>query len=321
MNRACLALVCVALAAAPAAAGSVTVVTTGDAELQATVAKVLEGWLRGHGHTVAPSLPVDAASTLQNCMAMDDQGCARGVVDAQAKGDSVLYVQAIKSRANNAIVFNIYWFPKGKEPVGMRRACEECSADLMKSSVDEMLGMVVGAAKLERGRLALHSKPEGMTVLLDNETIGVTPLEREVPAGQHTIVLMHRGQRVGERTLKLHPDVTAEITIPVTLPTETAQPGPRGEGSSPMLGGIVIGLGAATLAAGVALYLTSEEDDGTKLYYRDTKTLGIGVAAGGAVIAGLGVWLYVRARGSADESGPTVSVTPNQGVLGWSRAF
>jgi hypothetical protein len=205
----------------------------------------------------------------------------------------------------------------------MRRACEECNPDLMRSTIEEMLGMILGASKLERGRLALHSKPEGMTVLLDNETIGVTPLEREVPAGQHTIVLMHRGQRVGERTLKVHPEVTAEITIPVTVPVDTAGGGEsRRSGTSPLVGGLVMGLGGAALAAGIALYVTSEEDDGSKLYYRDTRPLGIGVAAGGAAIAGLGVWLWLRARGAdAETSTPTVAVSADAGVIGWSCAF
>lgn len=315
------ALLVLAIAVVPARASSVSVVTTGDAELQAIVAKHLEAWLRGHGHTVAPSLSAEATSTLLNCMVMDDQGCARGVVDAQAKAESVLYVQALASRTNNATVFNVFWFPKGKEPIGMRRACEECNADLMASSLAEMLGMILGASKLERGRLALRSRPEGMTVLLDNETIGVTPLEREVPAGEHTIVLMHRGQRVGERTLMVHADVTADILIPVTLPAESVTT--TREGRSPLLGGLVMGLGGAALVAGVALYVTSEEDDGTKLFYRDTKPLGIGLAAGGAVVAGLGVWLWLRARGSDEEpaSSPTVTITRDTGVIGWSRAF
>lgn len=288
MRVATLVLAASALASR-ADAGTVTVVATGDADLQATVATSVEAWLRGHGHTVAAPLAPEATSTLLNCMVMDDQGCARGVIDAQAKGDAVLYVQAIRSRATNATVLNVYWFTRGKEPIGMRRACEECSADLMKSTLGEMFQTIVGASSLARGRISLHSRPEGMTVLLDNETIGVTPLEREVPAGQHTIVLMHRGQRVGERTLKVGADVTAEITIPVTL--EAPDEGPEVR-RSPLVPGLVVGLGVAALATGIALYVTSEEDTGAKLYYRDTKTLGIGVAAGGVAVAGLGVWLW-----------------------------
>jgi PEGA domain len=313
-----LTCLCLLVVAGSAGASTVSVVATGDADLQAVVAKQAEAWLRGHGHTLGASLSSEATSTLLNCMVMDDQGCARGIVDTHAAGDAVLFAQAIRSRANNATVLNVYWFPKGKEPIGMRRACEECSVDLMRSTLDEIFGVVLGASKLARGRLALHSTPEGMTVLLDNETIGVTPLEREVPAGQHTIVLMHRGQRVGERTLKVQADVTAEINIPVTVPSDSDD-GEDG-GKSPIVGGLVLGIGAAALVAGVVLYVTSEEDDGSKLFYRDTKPLGIGFAAGGAVVAGLGVWLWVRASGSK-ESAPVVTIGPEQGVIGWSRAF
>jgi hypothetical protein len=253
-------------------------------------------------------------------MVMDDQGCARGVVEARATGDAVLYVQAMKSRTSNATVLIVYWFLKDKDPIGMRRSCEECTPDLMKSTLDEMLGMVLGVSGAARGRLAVSSDPAGLTVLLDNENIGVTPLERELAAGPHKVVLMHRGQQVGEKQVKITADVTAEIKIPVELPAETTTTVRHGR--SPLLGGLVMGLGGAALAAGIALYLTSEEDTGEKLYYRDTKALGIGLTAGGAVVAGLGVWLWLRARGSDETtSAPVVSITHNGGMLGWTRAF
>lgn len=319
MTIARLVVLCLVLAAAPAYASSVTVVATGDADLQATLSQHVEGWLRKHGHGVADPLAPDAVSTLLNCMVMDDQGCARGVVEAQAKGEAVLFAQAMKSRASDSTVLVVYWFMKGKEPIGMRRACDECTPDLMRSTVEEMLGIVLGASKLERGRLALSSKPAGLTVLLDNENVGVTPLEREVPAGSHTIVLMHRGRRVGEKTVKVTADVTAEINIPVTLPADDD----RGSSDrrSPLVGGLVMGLGGAALAAGVALYLTSETDTGEKLYYRDTRPLGIGFMAGGAVVTGIGVWLWLRARGGTEDSAPVVSFTGDAGVMGWTCAF
>ncbi len=313
-------VLCVLLAARLAHANTVNVVATGDADLQADLSRTLESWLRGHGHTVGAPLAPDVVSTLLNCMVMDDQGCARGVVEARATGDAVLFAQAMKSRTSNATVLIVYWFIKGKEPVGMRRACEECSADLLKSTADEMLGMVLGVTSAARGRLAVSSDPSGLTVLLDNENIGVTPLEREVAAGPHKLVLMHRGQRVGEKQVKITSDVTAEIKIPVVLPPEPSTT--VRQGRSPLLGGLVMGLGGAALAAGIALYVTSEEDTGEKLYYRDTKPLGIGLAAGGAVVAGLGVWLWLRARGGDETtSAPVVSIHHGGGMLGWARAF
>lgn len=321
MNAVRVLVVCMLLGARLAGASTVNVVATGDAELQANLSRTLESWLRGHGHTVGAPLAPDVVSTLLNCMVMDDQGCARGVVEARASGDAVLFAQAMKSRTSNATVLNVFWFIKGKEPVGMRRACEECTPDLMDSMVDEMLGMVLGVTTAARGRLSVSSEPSGLTVLLDNENVGVTPLEREVAAGQHKVVLMHRGQQVGEKQVKITADVTAEIKIPVVLPRETSAPVRHGK--SPLLGGLVMGLGGAALAAGIALYVTSEEDTGEKLYYRDTKPLGIGLTAGGAVVAGLGVWLWLRARGGDEEatSAPVVSVTRTGGMLGWARAF
>jgi hypothetical protein len=307
-----LLVLAIAIATTPAHAGSVGIVVTGDVELQPVLTKQLEGWLRGHGHGVGPALSPEATNTLLNCMLIDDQGCARGVVEAQAKTDSVLTAHASKSRTSKATLVSINWLQKGKEPVGMRRACEDCTNDLMKSTVEEMLAVVVTASQVARGRLELHSKPAGMTVLLDNENIGVTPLEREVPAGEHTIVLMHRGRKVGERKLKIHAEVTAEINIPVTIPKDEPT-------RSRVVPGLVLGTGGVALTAGVLLFVTSEIDDGTKPTYRDTKPLGIGVAAGGAVLVGIGAWLWLR--GGPKESTPIVAIDRAGGMVGWARAF
>lgn len=274
----------VLLLATPATAGTVGIVVAGDHDLQAPLNKQMDAWLRGHGHTVGDALDGDGITSLLNCLLIDDQGCAQGVVAARSKTDAVVYGEVRKSRTTKATVITLYWITKDKEPVGMRRACEECNVDLMRSTVEEMLTLVTALGTLERGRVIIHSKPEGMTVLLDNENIGVTPLERELPVGEHHVVLMHRGQRVGERKLKVQPELAAEITIPVTMPVEDDQPETR----SRVLPGLALGIGGAALAAGAILYLTSEVDDGSKPRYRDTKPLGIGVAAGGAVLVGIG---------------------------------
>jgi len=312
-----LALLLVLLTAAPARAGTVGIVVTGDENLQPLLSKQFDGWLRSHGHTVGEPFPADAVNALLNCMLIDDQGCAQGVVAAQSKTDVVLYGQAVKSRTSKATVITVYWLYKDKEPIGMRRACEECSDDLMRSIVDEMLGLVANVSSEERGRIAIHSKPEGMTVLLDNENIGVTPIEREMPVGNHHIVLVHRGQRVGERALKVQPDVTAEITIPVTMPKDTPETG--GEEASKVVPGLVLGLGGAAIATGAVLYFTSEVDDGSKPMYRDTKPLGLGVAAGGVVLASLGAYLWLRS--GPTDSTPVATIDRHGGIIGWARAF
>ena len=224
-----LALVLSMLVATPATAGTVGIVVTGDQDLQPVLSRQMDSWLRAHGHTVADPLPADGVTSLMNCLLIDDQGCAQGVVAARAKTDVVVYGEARKSRTTKATVLILYWISKDKEPVGMRRACEECNPDFMRSIVEEVLGLI---GTFERGRVTIHSKPEGMTVLVDNENVGITPLERELPVGQHRIVLMHGGAPVGEKTVKIQPELAAEITIPVTLPVERVEPEQRSRADS-----------------------------------------------------------------------------------------
>jgi hypothetical protein len=313
-----LTIVLLALALASRAhAGSVGVVVTGDSELQASLTRNLEQWLRSHGHTVGEALPTDATSSLLNCMVIDDEACARGIVDTRAKSDSVVFAEIRKprTRASNATTLIVYWLVKGKEPVGMRRACEDCNEDLLVSTLGEVLDTVVGASELARGRLLLASKPAGLTVILDNENIGITPVEREIPAGHHSIVLMSRGRKVGERMLKIQPEVTAEITMTATMPP----PDDRTPHRSRVLPGVLLAGGATAVAAGVILYLTSDTDDGSKFEYYDNRPVGIGVAAGGVALAAVGTFLWFR-TGNTD-SAPVVALDHHGGIVGWSRAF
>ena len=279
-----LALVLLIGVATPATAGTVGIVVSGDPDLQPVLSQQMDTWLRSHGHTVADALPADGVTSLMNCLLIDDQGCAQGVVAARSKTDVVVYGEARKSRTTSSTVLMLYWISKDKEPVGMRRACEDCNPDVMRSVVEEVLGLI---GTFERGRVAIHSRPPGMTVLVDNENVGVTPIERELPVGQHHIVLMHAGQQVGEKTVKVQPDLAAEIMIPVKLPADASAVDPERHRSK-VVPGIALGIGGAAIAAGAILYLTSEVDDGSKPRYRDTKPLGIGVAAGGAVLVGIG---------------------------------
>jgi len=295
-------------------AGTVGVVVTGDSELQSGLARQLEGWLKSHGHTVGEALPADARSSLLNCMVIDDEACARGIVDSRAKSESVVFaeIRRPRTRSSNATTLIILWLVKGKEPVGMRRACEDCNPDLLDSTLDEVLTTVVGASELARGRLELHSKPEGVTVMLDNQNVGITPLERDIAAGSHTIVLMARGRKVGERKLKIQAEMTAEITMPVVIPPDDGRP-------SKVLPGVILAVGGIAIATGAVLYFTSEVDDGMKPTYRDSKPPALGIAAGGVALAAIGTYLWFR-TGSSD-SAPVAAIDQHGGYIGWARAF
>ncbi len=130
-----LALVCSVRAAG---AGTVGVVAFGDEKLRPEVSSRFEKWLRKHGHDVEPApLSDDATSTLANCFTIDDLVCARGVFDARAKTDMLVYVGIDVAGKN--VTFNVYWFHKGKEAVGERRVCEKCEGTAWHGLTDKML--------------------------------------------------------------------------------------------------------------------------------------------------------------------------------------
>jgi hypothetical protein len=92
----------------------------------------------------------------------------------------------------------------------------------------------------------------------------------------------------------------------------------------------LVGVGAASVVAGSALYLTDEDPDPSpdkwqRKRVRDTATLGLVVGAAGAAIVGAGLW---RLHGEANRrspsptaSGPAVSVDAAGALVTWTGSF
>lgn len=81
---------------------------------------------------------------------------------------------------------------------------------------------------------------------------------------------------------------------------------------------VVIGAGIATIATGGYLLAIDEDDDGSKFQYRDTGTAGVAVMAGGAIVVGLGAWLWTR---GGDLPAPVVSVRAGGALIGLAGHF
>jgi len=310
------------LANAPSSsAGTVGVVVTGEAALQPSLVAELEGWLRSHGHQVmALALDPPATTRLVDCFTVDDTSCARKVVEAKSRTDSVVFARA--THEGKTISLTIYWIVKGRPPAGGRRGCEECAEDALRGAADELMASLAPAATVSTGRLNLHSTPEGMIVMLDGQKIGVTPIERDIAAGEHSVVLVDGGTRVGERQVKLDAGATVDITMPVVYPRDDNRyrPPPSGPSHLPSIlcwagGGVLLG------AAGYMFYLGQQggpnhpED---RYEYPYSNATGFGLAGAGATAIGVGVWLWVR---GSQESAPLATLTPGGGYIGWQGRF
>ncbi len=300
-----------------AAAGTVGVIVTGEAALQPPLVAHLESWLRSHGHeVVALSLDPAATGRLVDCFTMDDSACARKVVETSARSESVVYARAV--REGPTINLTVHWVVKNKPPVGGRRGCEQCTTDALRGAADALMESLGPATAVLTGRLKLSSQPEGMIVMLDGMKVGVTPLDRDIAAGPHSIVLVSGGTKVGDRIIEIEAGSELEVTIPVVYPRDTPPPPPPvGPSRVPPVLCWVGGAGAIAGGA-VALYYGNKSGPDEKYVYPGATAAGVALVSAGAVSIGVGVWLWVR---GSRESAPVATIGPGGGYLGWHGRF
>jgi hypothetical protein len=282
-------------------------------------------WLREHEQqpNMAP-LPADAIKILQDCFIVDDPKCSRSVIDSRSLTDSVVSIRVeVTSKKAKDIRLTIDWFVKGHNPVSSRRTCEACTENVLRTTIDSMMLDLAKNKPGFMGRVKITSTPPGIPVLFDNETLGVTPLEHDVPAGAHKARLIRDGHMGPEKDVKVESDATAEVTLEAPVVTEQIEkpllpPGPVHH--SRVVPGLMIGTGVAAAGAGAVMYFVLHKEPGPNDFnYKDYKTPGMITAGAGAVVALTGVIIILA---TPNHSAPTVSPTGDGGAtIGWSGRF
>jgi hypothetical protein len=307
------ALVLLALLVAAGAAradsdGGVGVVVTGapvggNTSLQLDVASHLEAWLRKHGHTIVPSpLSKDAINTIANCFQLDDLKCARGVVEARSKAESVVFARIEPSGKD--LTFTTYWFVKGHEVISERRVCEQCADDDWQSLSDTMM-KTLAQSQIETGKLSLDSEPSGLIVMIDNSEVGATPYDHELPVGRHSVALTQAGVIVAKKDIEIHEGKTKRLMIETGV-----------EHHSRLGPAILLGAGIALIGGGgISLYYGLQNG---KWSYPQATPVGIGmIAAGAGATIGGAILLSQSGRTAA----PVAAITPDSAYIGWVTRF
>lgn len=305
---------------------NIGVLVTGE-HLKNPTQQQAEKWLRGHQQKVVTNpMPSDAVKILLDCFVLDDPKCMRSVVDARSTTHTLVSIRIdIASKKQREVRITIDWFAKGHSPISSRRTCDECTEAVLRSTIDTMLEDMSQTAPGFSGQLKVTSDPPGLVVMLDNQTIGVTPLEKNVPVGTHTVKVVRDGRPGPEKTIEVESDKPTTVAADVPPAGAAIRDGDNPIGTpvvserrSRLIPGLMIGIGVAGIGAGAALYLTSEQPTGKAPTYRDTKKLGIGVAAGGGALLLTGVIIILATKST---SGPTVSSTPDGTTVGWAGSF
>lgn len=295
----------------------VGVVVTGKATLQPALVNQIEHWLQKNGHSVVASpLQPDAINTVIDCLLMSDENCARGVIEKRSKSRQVVFTKIdLEAGQTNAYAITAYWFDKGKNAVLLRRVCENCTEAVLRTTADELMAALTRATQKDVGQLRCTSMPAGASVTVDGKALGVTPLKADVPAGKHEVTVRHPTHEEETHEVTVRPGQAVDLDVAMRpIPGGGGPAGPNKTLPIALMAG-----GGALVVTGAVLLFTSEEDDGTKFEYRDTKLLGVSVGLAGAAAAGVGVYLYLRKPKT--ESAPSVSLTRGGTMIGWTRAF
>ncbi|MDB4962015.1 MAG: hypothetical protein JWP01_2014 [Myxococcales bacterium] len=297
---------------ASARADGVGVVVTGDATIQPQLAAQIEDWLRQGGHVLVPSpLPSDALNTLIDCLVIEDLACARSIVEKRAKAPMVVFAKFDITDSQSGmrdVTITAYWFETGADASAIRRTCERCTDEVMRTATDELMTSLAGKNRAEVGQVTVRSTPAGATVTIDGKSVGVTPLTTSIAPGAHAVTMTLAGHADATGKVTVTQGSTAELTVELSSSARRSK-----------LPYAVIGGGGALLLVGIVLVATSEEDTGENPTYRDTTALGIGLGVTGLAVAGAGVYLLLR--GTPRESGPSVALLPGGAYVGWGRTF
>lgn len=315
-----LGLAALAARAPSAAAGTVGVVVTGEMEYQPPLVAQVESWLRSHGHKLVEfALDPTATTLLLDCLTVDDTSCARKVVESKARSESIVFVRT--SREGAVLSLTVQWIVKGRPAVGGRRGCEPCTVDIIRGAADELLSSLASSATGTSGRLKLSSKPPGLVVMLDGVKIGITPIERDIASGPHTLTLFNGSARVGERKVQIAAGAEIEVTMDGRTPIDGGGPTSSSGPSRILPIALFAGGGLLLATSGYMFYLGQQggpdhpEDEFTYPYATRAGFLSAGL---GAVAIGVGAWFWVR---GSRESAPAVALTPSGGYFGWQGRF
>ena len=165
MKRAVLLALLISFGATSVASADIGVVVTGEATLQPQLLSHLESWLKRRGNNVFSSaLEPDAINTLIDCFVVEDLNCARSVIEARAKADTIIYARIeVAPAANGMRDISIvgYWMQKGHDTMAERRACHHCTEKEMHGIADDL--MLALAAQPPTGS-HVHVPPAGTTV-------------------------------------------------------------------------------------------------------------------------------------------------------------
>jgi hypothetical protein len=208
--------------------------------------------------------------------------------------------------------FELFAAEGGKRIAAIDGSCELCGFEEAVGMVEARAAVVLStlSRSVARGSaLSLRTQPAGARIVIDGEDAGVTPLTLQLTAGPHRIALRKEGHLPQTLEVEVIEGVNKEMELQLLPAPVSEDPSARGL----VIGGALgLGLGVASLAAGIALVVVHDDPyrrdcqadlDGDCRFLLGTRTGGIVAAsvggaaiAAGATLLGVGMKRKRRAR-------------------------
>jgi hypothetical protein len=260
---------------------------------------LLEGFRRGGAPFVDPAAVTAAHPDVGAC----------GTMDCTATIGRLLGVRfVVRSRVEVTgrdydISLEIVDATTGEVAAKTSERCEVCGL----SEAGELMTAEAAAlgTKLLRlldpsAHVRIESTPAGALVRVDGRDAGRTPLELDLPAGKHSIVLAKDGHLEAERSIDAVGGVEERFVF--DLPPRSRMAGPE------PWGWVTLGAGLAATLVGAVLLAVDErpyrrdcsgenvDADGTCRFRLDTLTGGAVTVSAGLALTGAGIGLVAHAR-------------------------
>ena len=292
----------------------VGIVVTGEATIQPQLAAEMELWLSKHGHQLVSSpLPPDAINTVIDCFVVDDEDCARGVVEKRSRSSSLVYahadVQAGSTAMDHDVTLVAYWFEKGRKAVRQTVTCARCNEQTLKTTTDSLMAALANTGQ-KTGKLKCTSDPAGAEVTVDGKRIGATPVTHDLAPGSHRIVIAEE-----TRDVVVKAGETTTLDIPLAVEGGGAPARPRKSRAVPVT---VMTMGLAAMVTGGVLYAIDEDRSADQRFYNDTAPGGVALVTSGTMVFVAG-FLWFRSAGK--RSAPMAAASRDGAYFGWSGEF
>jgi hypothetical protein len=324
------------LVAAPAHAGTLGLVVSGDPAKQPVIETTLEPWLQKAGYDVRMGvLDQQEIDKVVDCFILTDQACAEPTVAGAGVAGLLFVMVEVKrdTRTQKDEVKLTGWLfsADGKALVAQSVYCRDCRNDTLGPTAEDLARALFSQSGGGTGRINVTSTPPGAKVAVDGAAVGATPLEHGTRSGPHVVDVTLDGFHPVRRNIDVGKDKTVALELTMT-PSDKPLPGAT-RGPLPY---IVLAGGVALAGAGMTLYVIDQDCEAggpcdvpnTQETYRNSAPLGIGLAAAGVVAIGLGAYLTLRSPSPSSGSAarapaatPVGWVTPGGGGVGISTRF